>query len=303
VWKNKSLSVVLPTYNEKDSIAECIRRFEAIAEVDEVIVVNNNAAAGTSAEVATTGAREVLETRQGYGAAIRRGMREARTDLVCVCEPDGTFNPEDVRKLLAFMPECEFVVGSRTVSTFIWDGANMGWFLRWGNWAVAKIVEVLYNTSSLSDVGCTFRVMTREHADRLLQRSTLDGSAYGLEMLLVTAILRSKMVQVPVNYHERVGTSSVTGDLRKTLALGFAMIGHVVRMRLRAPQIRAQRGAETSVRTTSWPCWPCWSRRSSRPPSLKTMVRYAQKRKAVASPRPTRLVAMLSASGLRRPSP
>ncbi len=237
-WRDKTLSVVLPTYNEKGSIAECIRRFEAIPEVDEVIVVNNNAAAGTSEEVATTGAREVLETTQGYGAAIRRGLREAQTDLICVCEPDGTFDPEDLRKLLAFLPECEVVVGSRTVATFIWDGANMGWFLRWGNWAVAKLVEVLYNTSSLSDVGCTFRVMTREHADHVLDRTAIDGSAYGLEMLLVGAILRSAMVQVPVNYRPRVGVSSVTGDLVKTLVLGSDMVGHVVRMRLRSMPIR-----------------------------------------------------------------
>jgi glycosyltransferase involved in cell wall biosynthesis len=138
MWHGKSLAVVLPTYNEKDSIADCVRRFEVLPEVDEVIVVNNNAAEGTSEEVATTGAREVIETTQGYGAAIKRGLREADTDLVAVCEPDGTFNPEDLVKLLAFMPECDIVLGSRTVSNFIWDGANMGWFLRWGNWAVAK---------------------------------------------------------------------------------------------------------------------------------------------------------------------
>ena len=52
------------------------------------------------------------------------------------------------------------MVGSRTVSNFIWDGANMGWFLQWGNWAVAKFLEVLFNTSYLSDVGCTFRVIS-----------------------------------------------------------------------------------------------------------------------------------------------
>ena len=238
MWRDKSLAVVLPTYNEKDSIADCIRRFEAIPEVDKVIVVNNNAAAGTSEEVATTGAIEIFETTQGYGAAIKRGLREADTDLVAVCEPDGTFNPEDLRKLLAFMPECDIVIGSRTVSNFIWDGANMGWFLQWGNWVVAKFIEVLYNTSYLSDVGCTFRVMTADQARAVLRRSTLDGSAYGLEMLLISVITRVRMVQVPVNYHPRVGVSSVTGELGKTVRLGLEMIRLTLRMRLRAGRIR-----------------------------------------------------------------
>lgn len=237
----RSLSVVLPTYNEKDSIAACIRAFEAMPEVDEVIVVNNNAAPGTSQEVATTGAREVFETTQGYGAAIQRGLQESDTDLVVICEPDGTFDPQDLRKLVAFLPECDVVVGSRTVQVFIWDRANMGWFLRWGNWAVAKMVEVGYNTSYLSDVGCTFRVMTREHKEQVLARSTLYGSAYGLEMLLLSIIMRARMVQIPVNYHPRVGESSVTGDLGKTLVLGFEMIGRAARMRLQRSSIRAGR--------------------------------------------------------------
>jgi glycosyltransferase involved in cell wall biosynthesis len=238
MWRDKTLSVVLPTYNEKDSIADCIRRFEAIPEVDKVIVINNNAAAGTSEEVATTGAIEIVETTQGYGAAIKRGLREADTDLIAVCEPDGTFNPEDLRKLLAFMPDCDLVIGSRTVSNFIWDGANMGWFLQWGNWAVAKFIEVLYNTVYLSDVGCTFRVMTAEQAREILRRSTLDGSAYGLEMLLIAVISQVRMVQVPVNYHPRVGVSSVTGELGKTVSLGLEMIRLTIRMRLRSRRIR-----------------------------------------------------------------
>jgi glycosyltransferase involved in cell wall biosynthesis len=237
VWNGKSISVVLPTYNEKDSIADAIRAFEKLGVVDEVLVVNNNAAEGTSDEVATTDAREVFESTQGYGAAIKRGLREADADLVCVCEPDGTFDPADLLKLLPFTGECEFVVGSRTVQNFIWDGANMGWFLRWGNWAVAKVIEVLFNTAYLSDVGCTFRVVQRERVARLLEDVTLDGSAFGLEMLMAAVRQRTTIVQVPVNYRPRVGVSSVTGELRKTVPLGLEMLSMVVKMRLgRWPQ-------------------------------------------------------------------
>ncbi|MDQ1586431.1 MAG: hypothetical protein QOJ90_2105 [Actinomycetota bacterium] len=234
MWKGQTVSVVLPTYNEKDSIAATIRGFAELGVVDDILVVNNNAAEGTSQEVATTTAREVVETRQGYGAAIRRGLSEVDTDLVCVCEPDGTFNPEDLLKLLSFTSECDFVVGSRTVSNFIWDGANMGWFLQWGNWAVAKMIEVLFNTSYLSDVGCTFRVVSRERAADILQRSTLDGSAYGLEMLMLAVIRHAKIVQIPVNYHPRVGESSVTGDFGKTISLGLEMMRLILKMRLRS---------------------------------------------------------------------
>lgn len=232
MWRSRSLAVVLPTYNEAASIADCIRGFERLGIVDEIVVVNNNAAAGTSEQVQATSAREVHESDQGYGAAICRGLREVDADLVCVCEPDGTFDPEDLLKLLPFSTECDVAVGSRTVSNFIWSGANMGWFLRWGNWGVAKLIEMLYNTSYLSDVGCTFRVMSRESAQDALMLSKVSGSAFGLEMLLIAVKRRSKIVQVPVNYHPRVGESSVTGNLGKTVVLGSTMIAMVLRMRV-----------------------------------------------------------------------
>ena len=176
MWRGRTLSVILPTYNEKDSIADTINRFAELGIVDDIVVINNNAAPGTSDEVATTPAREIVETRQGYGAAIRRGLVEVDTDLICVCEPDGTFDPADLLKLLPFTRECDFVVGSRTVSNFIWEGSNMGWFLQWGNWAMAKLIEALFNTSYLSDVGCTFRVVSRERVRDIVARARVDGS-------------------------------------------------------------------------------------------------------------------------------
>ena len=234
MWNGRTLAVVLPTYNEAGSIAECIREFEALGVVDDIVVVNNNAHPDTSPAVATTAAREVHESRQGYGAAIRRGFEEtASADLVCVCEPDGTFDPGDLMKLLPFTTDVEVVFGSRTVQTFILSGANMGWFLRWGNWAVAKLTEVLFNTVYLSDVGCTFRVLSRDAIDRLQPEFEGDGSSFGYEMMLHAARLRLPLVQVPVKYQARVGESSVTGDRTKAVRLGLEMIAMCLRERAR----------------------------------------------------------------------
>ena len=80
--------------------------------------------------------------------------------------------------------------------------------------------------------------MTRDQAAMILEKSKLDGSAFGLEMLLLGVIMKSRLVQVPVNYHERVGVSSVTGDFGKTVKLGMEMIGLMLRMRARRRKIR-----------------------------------------------------------------
>jgi len=232
MWRTEQVSVVLPTYNEVGSIRSTIEGFEALDLVDEIIVVNNNAAVGTSEEVAGTSAREVFEPVQGYGAAIRRGLAEAKGDLIVLCEPDGTFDPSDLLKLLPFTTDAEVVFGSRTVQTFIWAGANMGLFLRWGNWFVAKLIEVSFGTNYLSDVGCTFRVMRREVVEELLPSFRLTGSAFGLELLMRSVTIGHPFVQVPVRYRARVGVSSVTGDRQKTVVLGLEMILLVVRFRL-----------------------------------------------------------------------
>jgi len=90
---------------------------------------------------------------------------------------------------------------------------------------------VLFNTAYLSDVGCTLRVISRERAADILDKARSAESAFGLEMVLLAVIRRSKVVQVPGNYHPRVGTSSVTGDVRKTIVLGL-MMRMVVRYRV-----------------------------------------------------------------------
>ena len=234
MWNGKTVSVVLPTYNERESIRASIEEFERTGVVDEILVVNNNAAEGTSAQVAQTSAREVIETRQGYGAAIRRGFRETSGDYVIVSEPDGTFRGHDVRKLLAYAEDFDVVYGSRTIKEMIWEGANMGLFLKWGNYAVAKLMEFLFNTTSLTDVGCTMRCIRREALHRVQPFFTVDGSFFGPEMMVLTILLKMHVIQIPMNYTKRVGTSSVTGNKRVAFALGLRMIALVVDYRFRS---------------------------------------------------------------------
>lgn len=224
------VSVVLPTYNEKDSIRRVIQDFFATGAADEVIVINNNAAPGTSEEVAGTGAIEIFESEQGYGAACQRGLREATGDYIVLSEPDGTFDAQDIHKLLAYAHDFDVVFGSRTSQQFVRRGANMGFFLRFGNWAVAKYLQFLFNGPTLTDVGCTMRLVKRGVAQELAGQYRIKGSHFGPEMMALT--LRQhhyRTVQIPVNYRPRVGQSSVTGDPGTAFWLGLQMIWLITR--------------------------------------------------------------------------
>lgn len=250
MWNGRTVSVVLMTYAERDSIRSVIDGFFATAFVDEVIVIDNNAQAGTREQVAMTEALCVHEEQQGYGFASRRGLAEASGDLIVLAEPDGTFLASDIVKLLAYSDECDAVFGTRTNQALIWHGANMGPLLKWGNWIVAKMVRVLFKSAHLSDVGCTYRLFTRAAVDTVLPQLTIGGSQLGPELMLRTITSGLRFVEVPVNYLPRVGVSSVTGDMRKAVWLGMQMILLILSLRVRTWP-RSSSAASLRIATTS----------------------------------------------------
>ena len=231
-WKSKRISLILPTYNELDSIKKVINKFSGLKIFFEIIVINNNASLGTSDEIAQTDAVEIHEKKQGYGSAILRGFYESKGDLIVVCEPDDTFVEEDIYKLLAYSDSFDVVYGSRTMNDMIWDGANMGWFLRFGNWSVAKLLQILFNTCSLTDVGCTYRLVKRSSMLKILKKSKVVSNFFGPEMMLISILLNLKIIQIPINYRERVGISSVTGSFKKAFILGIQMILLILKFRI-----------------------------------------------------------------------
>jgi hypothetical protein len=180
-----------------------------------------------------TRARQVFEDRQGYGYASRRGLAEASGDLLVLAEPDGTFLASDIIKLLSYSDQCDAVFGTRTNRELIWHQANMGVLLRWGNWAVAKLVRLLFNASRITDVGCTYRLLSRRLVDYLEPRLTIGGSQLGPELILQTVLSGVRHVEVPVNYLPRVGVSSVTGQLRQAFVLGCQMVALICWTRVR----------------------------------------------------------------------
>jgi glycosyltransferase involved in cell wall biosynthesis len=233
MWQGKNVSIVFPAYNEAANIGAAVRDFLAIPVVDEVVVVDNNSRDATGALAAEAGARVVVERRQGYGHALRRGMREATGDLVILAEPDGTFVAKDVVKLLAYADEFDMVMGTRTTRELIWEQANMGWFLRIGNVAVAKLLQVLFDGPSLSDCGCTMRLI-RAEALRTIEPHFSVGSSHFLPEMVVLALLHGlRVIEVPVNYRGRVGDSKITGSRVTALKVGARMIGLILEYRVK----------------------------------------------------------------------
>ena len=232
MWRDQKVSVIFPTYNEKDSIREAVEDFFACEHVDEIVVVNNNAAEGTDEEVRKTKARIVYESEQGYGHAIQKGLAEATGDLLIIAEPDGTFSGHDVYKLLAYSDDVPVVFGTRTSREFVWEGANMGFLIKFGNWGVGKLIEFIFNTTILTDVGCSMRLFRREAYEKVAPQFTVGGSAFGPHIMLLVILNGIPFTEIPVNYKRRVGKSSVTGNLFVAALLGAEMVWMVLRYRV-----------------------------------------------------------------------
>lgn len=224
MWKKQKVSVVFSTYNEKESIKKCIDDFFKTGYVDEVIAVDNNAVEGTKEEILKTKAKYFLEKNQGFGWGYRRALHESTGDIIIMTEPDGTFDPNDIIKFLAYSDDFDVVFGTRTATILIRDGANMGFFMKWANWFVAKLIEVLFNTSYLSDVGCTYRLIKRDKYERIKQKFIIKKNEFNPDMTLQIIRNKIKFIEIPINYKERIGKSSVTGNKFKAFILAIKMI-------------------------------------------------------------------------------
>lgn len=232
MFKGKRISVVFSTYNEKESIRQHINDLLDTGIVDEVIAVNNNAVDGTEEEINKTKAKQFFEKRQGYGWGYRRALKEATGDIIIMTEPDGTFVVKDIKKFLLYSETFDVIFGTRTTSATILKNANMGLFLKWGNWFIAKMIEILFNTTHLSDVGCTMKLIKRNALDKIQKYFTVGSSHFGPEFMLLVILKKIPFVEIPIHYGPRIGASSVTGSRWKAFVLGLIMIFLVLKYRL-----------------------------------------------------------------------
>ncbi len=182
---SKTVQCVLPAYNEEGYIRPAVEDFLISGVVDEVIVVDNNSRDRTAEEAVGRGrascARRsrVTATRCGAACAKRRATSSSWPN------PTARSSGRDVLKLLAYADDFDMVCGTRTTRELIWEQANMGWFLRIGNWVVAKLMQVLYGGPSLSDCGCTLRLTHRAALEQIQDDLTVGGSHFLPEMVIL----------------------------------------------------------------------------------------------------------------------
>jgi len=197
------LSFVVPCLNEAATLPEVVRKalgaFDALGVAGEVVVADNGSTDGSQALARECGARVVDVAERGYGSAVRGGMRAARGRWLVMVDADDTYDPGELGPFLEGLRRgAEVVMGTRLGPGRMLPGANplLNRFL--GTPVLTFVLNRLFGTS-IRDVNCGMRALTREAFDRIDLRAT--GMEFASEMLIKSALHRLRIAEVPVTLH------------------------------------------------------------------------------------------------------
>lgn len=199
-----TLSVIMPVYNEKDTVLEIVRRVRAIDLVDEVIIVDDGSKDGTREvlkELSDLPDVRVVEHahNQGKGAAVVTGMQTARGDLMVVQDADLEYDPRDYAKLVQPLLEgrCDVVFGSRFSHAKV---KNANWLNLAANKFLTFMTNVLYG-SRLTDMETCYKVFRRE----VVADMHIRARRFEFEPEFTAKVLKRKfrLIEVPISFDPR----------------------------------------------------------------------------------------------------
>ena len=215
--------LVIPALNEADVIGDVIRSVPRTI-VNQIIVVDNGSTDTTAQAAKDAGAIVVSQPKRGYGRACRTGTNaavEAGADIVVFIDGDGSDCPEFMNELIRPIQEnrFDFVIGSRTRGTRERGSLNAqqivaarlaGWLLR---------VRYGVNFTDMSP----FRAIRSDLLYSLPMREETYG--WNLEMQMLVAQKRARILEIPVNHRRRRGgVSKVSGTFKGTILAAFRIV-------------------------------------------------------------------------------
>jgi len=224
----QKIKVIIPAYNEEESIANVINDIPTI--VDEIIVISNNSTDKTEVNATKAGATVLKESRKGYGYACLKGMEyisnleiSQQPDIIVFLDGDYSDYPAQLTELIAPIIDdnIDFVIGSRVKE--LRETGSMTPQQVFGNWLATFLMKVFFG-AKFTDLG-PFRAIKYQ---KLLQLK-MEDKTYGwtVEMQLKAIKQHFSYKEVPMKYRNRIGVSKVSGTLKGTIFAGVKILGWI----------------------------------------------------------------------------
>ena len=221
-----NIKVIIPAYNEADSITNVIN--DIPNTIDEIIVVSNNSTDDTEANAKKAGATVLVETNKGYGYACLKGMdyianQHEKPDILVFLDGDYSDYPEELTKIVApiINENIDFVIGSRVKR--LREVGSMTKPQIYGNWLATSLMKLFFG-AKFTDLG-PFRAIKYQ---KLLALNMQDKT-YGWTVEMQLKALKQKLTytEIPVNYRNRIGVSKVSGTIKGAIFAGVKILGWI----------------------------------------------------------------------------
>jgi glycosyltransferase involved in cell wall biosynthesis len=176
------VSVIIPANNEEQTIGEIIKTIKALYPEFEIIVINDGSTDETGAVAKDAGAIVYSHPYNiGNGAAIKSGIRIASGEILVFMDGDGQHNPEDIKRLIKWLPDYDMAVGARS------KGHQASWIRALGNKIFNRLASYV-SKFAIEDLTSGFRAIKSGVAHNLLY---LLPNTYSYPTTLTLGVLRN----------------------------------------------------------------------------------------------------------------
>lgn len=222
------IKVIIPAFNEKDSIAKVIAEIPDI--VDEIIVVNNNSTDATAEFAKKAGAMVLSEEKKGYGYACLKGLQHIsiqspKPNIIVFLDGDYSDHPQELLSIVKPILEqdMDLVIGARNKQ--LREKGSMTPQQVFGNWLATSLMKLLFK-ATYTDLG-PFRAIKYEK----LLALQMEDKTYGWTVEMQLKALKHKLsyCEVPVHYKKRIGISKISGTIKGTIMAGVKIIRWILK--------------------------------------------------------------------------
>jgi len=221
-----NIKVIIPAYNEEDSISLVIKDIPNV--VSEVIVVSNNSTDATEINAKNAGATVLTENRKGYGYACLKGMsyiaaQTQKPDIVVFLDGDYSDYPEQLLDIVQPILDGkkDFVIGARVKA--LREEGSMTFPQIFGNWLATFLMKLFFG-AKFTDLG-PFRAIKY---DKLLALN-MEDKTYGWTVEMQLKAIKQKLLytEIPVKYRNRIGVSKVSGTVKGAFMAGVKILSWI----------------------------------------------------------------------------